>query len=159
MSFRYVRTSPIFCVVLLVAFVASARSEEPLFEKVDVFPAREHGYHHVRIPGIVVTQKGTILAYGEARHGEAANDWADIDIVLRRSEDGGKSWGSFQVLEDGKSFQSDHRNTAAKRAPGQENFVTCNNAVMFVDRTRGLIHVFYCIEYERCFYRSSGDDG
>jgi sialidase-1 len=90
-----------------------------------------------------MTQKGTILAYGEARHGEAANDWADIDIVLRRSEDGGKSWRPFQVVEDGKLFQSDHRNTAAKRAPGQENFVTCNNAVMFVDHSGGLLHLLY----------------
>src|SRR5689334_15223540 len=98
MFFRYVRTSPTFCALIVLAFVASAHSAEPLFEQADVFPAREHGYHHVRIPGMVVTQKGTILAYGEARHGEAANDWADIDIVLRRSEDGGKSWGPFQVL-------------------------------------------------------------
>jgi len=77
---RYTLPFVKFCVVVASGFVATALSSEPVLEKAAVFPAREHGYHHVRIPGIVVTQKGTILAYGGARHGdESAGDWADID--------------------------------------------------------------------------------
>ena len=130
----------------------------PLFEKTDVFPAREGGYVIVRVPGIVVSNKGTLLAYGEARHAPG-QDWSDIDLVLRRSTDGGKSWQPTQMLEDGTQYVNQPRNSAAPRKPGQEQFVTCNNAAMIVDRTDDVIHFLYCIDYGRCFYRRSTDDG
>ena len=40
---------------------------------------------------IVVTAKGTLLAYCEARKG-GRGDWGTIDVMLRRSSDGGKTW-------------------------------------------------------------------
>jgi sialidase-1 len=139
---------------------STCRSEDQLFETTDVFPARTGGYHHVRIPGIVVSNKGTVLAFGEARHADqGGGDWADIDIVLRRSTDGAKSWGPVQLLEDGTRFLNQRRNTAARRKAGQENFVTCNNPVMIVDQNSDAIHFLYCIEYDRCFYCRTTDDG
>ena len=48
-------------------------------------------YTNHRIPGMIVTEKGTLLAYCEAR--TAANDWALMDIMLQRSEDEGESFG------------------------------------------------------------------
>ena len=74
--------------LLLVATIASA---EPLLEKVDVFPANTNGIARYRIPGIVVTPKGTVLAYSEARR-NSSSDWGEIEIHLRRSTDGGKTW-------------------------------------------------------------------
>ena len=53
------------------------------FEKGDY---REH-----RIPGIVVTEKGTILCCCEGRMDENS-DWGRIDIVIRRSADDGNTW-------------------------------------------------------------------
>jgi len=52
-----------------------------------------------RIPALAVSTKGTILAFAEARrlHG---NDVGDIDAVVRRSEDGGKTWGPEIVVWD-----------------------------------------------------------
>jgi hypothetical protein len=47
-------------------------------------------YKMYRIPGIAVTAKGTALAFCEART-ETANDWDIIAIMLRRSEDGGRT--------------------------------------------------------------------
>ena len=47
---------------LTCAFVCSLPAAEPLFEKSEVFPAGMGGIARYRIPGIVVTQKGTVLA-------------------------------------------------------------------------------------------------
>src|SRR2546427_5634459 len=63
----------------------------PVFEKLNLFVAGEGGYFCYRIPALVVTTKGTILALCEARKHDC-NDWDDIDIVMRRSFDNGKSW-------------------------------------------------------------------
>jgi len=66
------------------------------FPFVDVFSTGErYGY---RIPALVTTTKGTLLAFGERRIG--LNDHAQNDIVLKRSFDGGKTWGTEQVIAD-----------------------------------------------------------
>ena len=52
------------------------------------------GYPRVRIPAMVVTPRGTILAFAEGRVG---GDTGRIHTILRRSEDGGRTWGKQQV--------------------------------------------------------------
>lgn len=59
------------------------------------------GYNIYRIPSMIVTPKGAILAFCEARE---AGDSSDIDLVLRRSEDGGNTWSPTQVVwNEGKN--------------------------------------------------------
>jgi len=53
-----------------------------------------------RIPALVVTTKGTILAFAEAR--ASGYDWGHIRIVVRRSEDDGKTWGPEIDTTNGK---------------------------------------------------------
>src|SRR3954447_3961267 len=77
--------------MFLAVAAPSIRAAEPLLEKIDLFEAGKDGYALYRIPGIVVTPKGTVLAYCEARK-TAKGDWGTIDIMLRRSTDGGKTW-------------------------------------------------------------------
>ena len=48
---------------------------------------------------MVVTAKGTVLAFAEGRQAGAA-DSGNIDLVLKRSHDGGASWSALQVLVD-----------------------------------------------------------
>lgn len=64
-----------------------------------VFRAGEDGYHTFRIPAIVESVDGTLLAFSEGRR-TGPQDWGDIDLVLRRSTDGGTTWGPLQVLVD-----------------------------------------------------------
>src|SRR5687768_10828266 len=78
-----------FASVLFLIFTFTANAADP--EKIDVFRAGEDGYKLYRIPGIVVTAKGTVLAYCEARK-ESGADWGAIDLTLRRSTDGGRTW-------------------------------------------------------------------
>ncbi len=48
------------------------------------------------VPALYTTVKGTVLAICEAR--EEGRDTGNVDIVMRRSEDGGKTWSSIQVI-------------------------------------------------------------
>ncbi len=65
----------------------------------DLFVQGTEGYHTFRIPSLLVTSKGTLLAFCEGRkHG--VGDSGDIDVVLRRSRDGGKTWTRLRVVAD-----------------------------------------------------------
>ncbi|MGW2515825.1 sialidase family protein [Streptomyces sp. NPDC001617] len=60
----------------------------------------EGGYDTYRIPATVTTRRGTVLAFAEGRLGSAA-DSGHIDVVLRRSGDGGCTWGPLRVVAAG----------------------------------------------------------
>jgi sialidase-1 len=57
-------------------------------------------YDTYRIPATVVTDLGTVLAFAEGRHNDAG-DTGNIDVVLRRSSDGGCTWGPLSVVAAG----------------------------------------------------------
>jgi sialidase-1 len=80
---------------------AQSPAESPLFEQQIIFKAaQDPGYACFRIPAIVKTDDGTLLAFAEGRVLNCG-DASDIDIVLKRSTDGGRSWGPLQVVSDG----------------------------------------------------------
>jgi sialidase-1 len=68
-------------------------------DQTDVFVAGQGGYHTYRIPAIVVATNGAVLAFCEGRK-NGAGDAGDIDLVLKRSLDGGKTWEATQLLFD-----------------------------------------------------------
>lgn len=74
---------------------------------VDVFVAGEDGYHTFRIPSVIANRRGQLLAFAEARKGSAA-DSGNIDIVVKRSGDGGRTWSALSVVGDngGDSFSN-----------------------------------------------------
>jgi sialidase-1 len=67
--------------------------------KVTVFKAGEDGYHTYRIPSIVPAKNGDLLAFAEGRK-TGPGDHGDIDLVLKRSSDGGKTWSVMQLVQD-----------------------------------------------------------
>ncbi|TVL92984.1 sialidase family protein [Streptomyces sp. SAJ15] len=71
------------------------------FQQEVLFKAsQERGYSCFRIPAIVKTTKGTLLAFAEGRV-DNCGDAGDIDLVLKRSTDGGRTWGPLQVIDEG----------------------------------------------------------
>jgi sialidase-1 len=66
---------------------------------VDLYRAGEGGYSAYRIPAMVMTSKGTLLAFCEGRK-NSASDSGNIDIVLRRSFDNGRTWSPAHVVAD-----------------------------------------------------------
>jgi sialidase-1 len=130
---------------------------EPWLEQTDLYRAGTGGYALYRIPGIVVTTKGTVLAYCEARK-TGKSDWDAIDILLRRSTDGGRTWSEPQQVAH---LTGPHRKNPVALAQKLANpdDVTFNNPVAIVDQQTGAVHFLYCLEYMRCFYLRSDDDG
>lgn len=80
--------------VVLAMLVSSLASAELLVQEA-LFVQGKGGYNNYRIPSLLTTQAGTLLAFCEAREG---GDSSDIDLLLRRSEDGGKTWAARQVV-------------------------------------------------------------
>jgi len=144
------------CVAALAAGLEScAAAAGPFIEKLDLFKAGDGGYKLYHIPGIVVTAKGTVLAWCEAR--KQGGDWDDIRILLRRSTDDGKTWSEPRSIADVPGPKT--KNPFALAVPGvRATDVTYNNPVLIADRD-GPVHMVFCLEYLRCFYQRSDDDG
>ncbi|KAA0930290.1 exo-alpha-sialidase [Streptomyces apricus] len=71
------------------------------FEQQVLFKAsQDPGYACFRIPAVVRTVEGTLLAFAEGRVNDCS-DAGDIDLVLKRSTDGGRTWGPLQVINEG----------------------------------------------------------
>lgn len=79
----------------LVTSAALSAAEPPC---TDVFTSGSEGYVSIRIPSVVVTKKGTVLAFAEGRL--KATDQAENDIVSKRSTDGGRTWSPLHLLHD-----------------------------------------------------------
>ena len=107
-----------------------------------------------RIPALAVTDKGTLIAFCEARK-NVQSDWGKIDLLYRRSTDGGKTWSEPKKLDVGGGFEKSP--VAVNLKLGQFPDITINNPAMIADR--GVVHLLYCVEYMRCFYTRSEDDG
>ena len=90
-----------------------------MIDSIDLFTSGTKGYHTFRIPALITTPTGTTLAFCEGRKG-GRSDSGDIDMLLRRSEDGGQTWGEIQVAWDDGSH-------------------TCGNPCPVVDRDSGTI--------------------
>ena len=77
-------------------------------EKTDLFEAGKDGYALYRIPGIVVTKQGTVLAYCEARK-KRGGDWGPIDVMMRRSTESKQHRRIVTLSPDGATNWSEPR--------------------------------------------------
>jgi len=64
-----------------------------------LFKSGREGYLRYRIPALLTTSRGTLLAFCEGRK-DGGSLQGNIDIVLKRSEDGGKSWSKLRTIAD-----------------------------------------------------------
>jgi sialidase-1 len=104
---------------LLPSVGRSATSDEQGLSQSDIFISGMDGYHTYRIPALIVTKKGTLLAFCEGRR-NSSSDTGEIDMLMKRSLDGGRSWSHQQVIwHDGSN--------------------TCGNACPVVDQTTGTV--------------------
>jgi sialidase-1 len=89
-----------------------------------------------------VTPAGTVLAFCEGRKANRA-DHGDVDLVLKRSNDGGRSWGPLElVYEEGGTAKT-----------------TIGNPCPVVDATTRTIWLPFCRDNDGVFVTHSSDDG
>ena len=68
-----------------------------IFEQNDPFIYDNEGYAAFRIPSLIVTARGTVLASCEGRR-DGSGDTGEINTVLKRSFDGGRTWTPMQIV-------------------------------------------------------------
>lgn len=98
-----------------LSFTAAAAD----LQQVEVFTAGADGYHTYRIPAILRAKDGTLLAFAEGRK-SGRGDAGNIDMLVKRSRDGGRTWSAHTVIwDDGEN--------------------TCGNPCPVLDRETGTI--------------------
>ena len=118
----------------------TATSRTGMFETTTVWPNYPGDEPSFRVPALIVSPGGDLLAFAERRNKRRWGDWGDFDVVMKRSTDNGRTWGPTRVLYD----------------YGSE---PCPDITLAVDRVTGEILLFFLrgkVEY--CLMRSS-DDG
>ncbi|MFV1964989.1 MAG: exo-alpha-sialidase [Pirellulaceae bacterium] len=109
----------------LIVSVAVAVRAEPILEQTEVFVAGRDDVFQYRIPALVTTTKGTLIAACDARKDRSGDPPNNIDHVCKRSLDGGRTWGPLQVVAD---------------FPGTE---AAGDPCLLVDQQTGTVWVFY----------------
>ncbi|MDG1896281.1 MAG: sialidase family protein, partial [Fuerstiella sp.] len=94
-----------FSSAIVAAFVGMGAGGANAAESaaVTVFRNGSDGYQGFRIPAIIKAANGDLLAFCEAR---AGGDASEIDLVSKRSSDGGKTWQALHVVLESDNFRS-----------------------------------------------------
>ncbi|HBO45398.1 MAG TPA: hypothetical protein DD670_15995 [Planctomycetaceae bacterium] len=138
---RFGKTRRIAILVVLLG-LSTVSIASPVFQESVLFQSGEGGYHTYRIPSLAVMPNGTLLVFAEGRK-TSASDSGDIDLVMRRSSDGGQTWSAMQVVyEEGGA------------AP-----ITIGNPTPIVDQTNGHLHLLFSRNNQRMFVTTSTDNG
>ena len=127
----------------MLSFPLATRGNEAMpwafMEKIPLFEAVKGGkYQSIRIPCILALPDSTVLAVVAGR--SRASDWADIDMLMRRSTDGGKTWEPVRVLVDAGTDVAD-------------------NPVLIWDRDTRVTHFLHQVDYARIYHMTSADGG
>lgn len=125
----------VFLLVLLTFGLASSQE--------NVFEMGQNGYYCFRIPSLLYTLNGTLLAFAEGRKG-SCNDHGWVDIVMKRSNDNGTTWSDLVVVQTASTPQLE---------------VTIGNPCPLQDRDTGSIFLAFCRNNLEVFLLESVDDG
>lgn len=122
------------CVILMLVCVQSTWAQSPNW----LFKNGTEGYNMFRIPAIVATNSGKLLAFCEGR--QSLRDHGNIDIVMKTSLDGGNTWSALKVIwNEGKH--------------------TCGNPAPVVDRKSGAVLVPVTLDNDKVFVLRSFNEG
>jgi sialidase-1 len=118
---------------------ADEKSASAVFEEQALFQKGDDGYHCFRIPSLLVTKPGTILAFVEARKNNC-NDHGNVDLGVKRSDDNGRTWSKMQIIAD-------------------DGVHTMGNPCPVVERETGTIWLPFCRTNKQILIMNSTDDG
>lgn len=124
--------------LLSLSAVASAGDAQVFGQQV-LFRSGTEKTHTFRIPALLTTGRGSLLVFCEARR-ESGRDHSNIDLVMKRSDDGGTTWGPMQLLFDDGTH-------------------TMGNPCPVVDHRTGTIWLLFSKNNKRVLLSKSTDDG
>lgn len=119
-----------------------ADSSASFIENTVVYAKGQDGYHVYRIPVLLTVPDGALLAFSEGRR-ESPSDFGDIDLLLKRSRDNGKTWMPQTIVH------------ADNAEPG----TTIGNPCPVVDKASCAINLAFTRNNERAFITRSVDAG
>jgi len=106
------------CLALTLAGTTSPAADSAgLPSSVEVFVNGQEGYPAFRIPALITTKRGSLLAFAEGR--ATLRDHAENDIVMKRSTDGGRTWGALQLVHDDGTNSLGNPTAVVVRATGR----------------------------------------
>lgn len=127
---------------VILTGAAIGRAAEAEITKVPVFTAGKEGYHTYRIPSLIVAGNGDVLAICEGRK-TGRGDHGDLDLILKRSEDGGRSWGRIELIYE----------------EGGDEKITIGNPCPVVEKASGTIWMPFCRNNDDVLMTHSTDHG
>src|SRR5690606_36315560 len=74
--------------------------EQVQYTGIAIRKAWDDSVHTYRIPGMIVTHKGTLIAIYDIRYHHSGDLPANIDVGMNRSTDGGKTWEPMKIIMD-----------------------------------------------------------
>jgi len=121
------RAMPVLGILFSLTLCGTSRGESPI-RHTRVFVSGQGGYRLYRIPAVETAPDGSVLAFVEARkhHGEDPGMGGnDIDLVMKRSADGGATWSAMKMIEN------------------PDEGWDAGNPATLVDRDTGRVWLFY----------------
>ena len=95
-----INRTDLFLFILFLGIGSPGFSQETF-----VFEGGKEGHKIYRIPAIIDLPNGDFLAFAEGRV-NGSDDFGDVNLVMKRSVDEGKSWSSLQLLVDYETLQA-----------------------------------------------------
>ncbi|MGV3663632.1 MAG: sialidase family protein [Prosthecobacter sp.] len=132
------KTSLFLCMYFFMGVLHAA----PTLEETVLWTSGVDGYHTYRIPSLLVTAKGTVLAFCEGRK-TGGGDHGDLDLLMKRSADGGRTWAPQQIVHE----------------EGGDARITIGNPCPVQDAVTGTIWLPFCRDNKAVLITSSDDDG
>ncbi len=127
--------------------------------KTVLFKQGDLGYHTYRIPAMINVPNGPLIAFAEGRKNDM-RDHGDIQLAMRRSFDGGKTWEPIRILfEYLATLCRKDTSTGKIRAVHKSRAITCGNPCLLYDRETMRLWLSFNLDNSTMWITYSDDQG